>query len=429
VEGLKAEIMSTLTPDRSYRALFRLPAVPRVLIGMQIARISQEMVSITMVLFALSAYRSSVIAGFATFFVIFPGLLVSPIAGTLLDRHGRTRLVVIDYLVAMASLFLIGLLAFAGILPAWLLMIIAAVTSLTAPLSATGLRSLFPLIVPAHLWERVNAMDSTGFVMATIIGPPLAAGIVALWGGPPVFIFIGIAFGAAAMVVAGVPDPPVQQTLARPLLVEAWNGLLYTWRNPTLRGLGFSIAVLNLAAGTFTIIVPIIILQRLQLGEQAVGLVFAVQGVFGLISAIMFGRADSRGRERIMLALPMTGLGLAMAVLLVRTELWTLIAVMAVAGFLNGPLDVALFTLRQRRTDPRWTGRAFAVSMSFNYVGIPIGSAVAGITAARSIETAIAFGVACGFASGILAMRLIPRESGHISAPAGSPQFSSTDQT
>src|SRR5687767_7519567 len=108
---------------------------------MQIARIAQSMVSVAIVLFALASYRSPVIAGMATFFSIFPGLLVSPIAGALLDRHGRTRLVVLDYLVALMSLTLMGVLAMTTALPAWLLMVIASVASLMGPLSNTGLRS------------------------------------------------------------------------------------------------------------------------------------------------------------------------------------------------------------------------------------------------------------------------------------------------
>src|SRR5258706_9859165 len=132
---------------------------------MQIARIAQSMVGVTIVLFALTTYGSAYIAGVATFFSIFPGLLVSPLAGALLDRHGRTRLVAFDYVFALAALVLIGILALANQLPAGLLIVIAAIASLTAPLSATGLRSLFPIIVPNHLWERVNAIDSTGYVI------------------------------------------------------------------------------------------------------------------------------------------------------------------------------------------------------------------------------------------------------------------------
>ena len=136
--------------------------------------------SVALVLFALETYHSPSLAGIATFCGIFPGLLVSPIAGALLDRHGRTRLVMLDYFVALAALSLIGVLGLMGLLPAWLLMIIAAIASLTTPLSGTGLRSAFPLIVPSHLWERVNALDSLGYVLATVVGPPIAAGLVAL---------------------------------------------------------------------------------------------------------------------------------------------------------------------------------------------------------------------------------------------------------
>ena len=98
--------------------------------------------------------------------------------------------------------------------------------------------------------------------------------------------------------------------------------------------------------------------------------------------------------------------------LLLKSNLAVLVAVMAMTGLLNAPLDIALFTLRQRRTDRIWTGRAFAVSMSFNYVGIPIGSAIAGIVAARSIEAAIAFGVVTCLISAVLAVAMIPSRFG-----------------
>jgi MFS family permease len=398
----------SLAVDRSYRALLRLPSVGRILLGMQIARIGQSMVSVAIVLFALSAYHSPAIAGLATFFGIFPGLVVSPIAGALLDRHGRTRLVALDYLVALAALVVMGALALAGALPAGLLIVITGVASLTTPLSATGLRSLFPVIVPSDLWERVNAIDSTGYVVATIIGPPFAASLVALWGGPVALIVIGLSFGCAALVIARTVDPPTPAASKAALLTQAWEGLVYTWRNRTLRALGFSISMLNLASGMLNLVVPLIVLQRLRLGETAVGLVFSVQGLAGIVSAFLFGRHDSRGRERLMLALPMVAMSAAIAGLVLRSSLSVLVLVMAVTGALNGPIDIALFTLRQRRTEMEWTGRAFAVSMSFNYLGFPVGAALAGAVAARSIEAALISGVATCLIAGLIAEVMIP---------------------
>jgi len=400
--------MHMATEDRSYSALFRVPSIGRILLGMQIARISQSMVSVTIVLFALSTYGSSTIAGLAAFFIMFPGLMVSPIAGALLDRHGRTRLVALDYVFALVTLVLIGVLSLLHALPAALLIGIAGVSSLTTPLSGTGLRSLFPLIVPTHLWERVNAIDSTGYVMATIIGPPLAALMFSAWGGAVAFIVIGISFAVAAIIIAGAPDPTPQTENRSSLLTEAWQGLVYTWRNPTLRGLGFSISVLNLNSGVYTIVVPLIVLRWLQLDARVVGLVFAVQGVAGVVSAVFFGRHDTRNRERMMLVLPMILTGAAIAIMLFNSSLAIVVIMMLITGFLNGPVDIALFTVRQRRTDKNWTGRAFAVSMSFNALGIPIGSALAGAVAARSISTAIGFGVLVSVLAGVIAAVMIP---------------------
>jgi MFS family permease len=168
--------------DRSYRALLRVPTLGRVLASMQVARVAQSMVSVAIVLFTLERYGSPAFAGLVTFASIFPGLLISPVAGALLDRHGRIRLVILDFVVALVALLVIGALAVADLLPGWLLVVIATVSSLTSILSHVGLRSLFPILVPEPLWERVNAVDSNGYVVATIVGPPIAAALVALIG-------------------------------------------------------------------------------------------------------------------------------------------------------------------------------------------------------------------------------------------------------
>jgi MFS family permease len=394
--------------DRSYRALLAVPSLVRVVAGMQLGRVAGGMVSVAVVLFTLTTYHSAELAGIVTFVSLAPGMLVSPIAGALLDRHGRSRLVLADYVVAAVSFALIGTLALAAALPAWLLVLISAVASLTNPLSTTGLRSLFPLLVPRHLWERINAIDSMGYVVATIIGPPLAGALVALWGGPVALIAVAAVFVAAAVVAVGIPDPQTDGTSTGRLLVDAWQGLRYTWRNPTLRALGFSISALNLAGGVVTIVVPLIVLDRLHQGPATAGAVFAASGVGGGLAALAFGRINSAGRERAMLVVPMLGTAGAMALLL-GGQLGLLVASMTFQGLLNGPMDIGLFTLRQRRTDPAWMGRAFAVSMSFNFAGFPVGSALAGWIASRSIEGAVLFAVAACLLAALIAWRWIPR--------------------
>ena len=398
---------------------------------MMVARVAQAMVGVAIVLFTLDEYDSPALAGVVTLAYLLPGMVVSPIAGALLDRHGRVRLIIVDYVVAAAALALIGVLALSGELPPGLLVLIAGVASLTSILSATGLRSLFPIMVPRHLWERVNAIDSNGYVVATILGPPIAAALVAIVGGPPTLVVIAGLMLVATVPLFGVLDPATPTTGGAPLLREAWQGVLYVWHNRTLRGLAFSISTLNIAGGVSTIVIPLLVLRQLGYSELVVGLAFAVSGITGVVSSALFGRLDTRGREWRLLVAPMALTAPAIALLLPVAAatplgidpvvgLVLIVASQAGFGLLNGPLDIALFTVRQRRTDPAIMGRAFAVSMAANFVGYPIGSAIAGGLAAASLVAPIWLGIVACIIATVFAAVLVPQRAPAAPMPASS---------
>ena len=407
------------TEDRSYRALIAIPDLGRVVLSMQLARIAQAMIGVAIVLFTLAEYDSPALAGIVTFASLFPGILISPVAGALLDRHGRVRLIRVDYVIALGTMLLIGGLSLADLLSPPLLILIALVSSLTGPLSQTGLRSLFPLMVPEHLWERVNALDSNGYLVATILGPPLAAGMVALFGPQVAILAIGVPYGLAALALAGVREPVTRTASTGRLLLDAIAGLRYAWRNRTIRGLGFAISSLNLAGGISSIVIPLLVLDRLGGSELAVGLAFAVSGVAGMASVFLFGRVDSRGREWALLVYPMILTAPVTALLLLANSglgvsapavgFAMIVASMFFFGLLNGPLDIGLFTIRQRRTDPAWMGRAFAISMAFNFSGFPIGAAIAGVLADTSLDLAILVAVVACVASAFFAAAMVPK--------------------
>ena len=197
------------------------------------------------------------------------------------------------------------------------------------------------------------------------------------------------------------------------------------WGNRSLRGLGFSISTLNLAGGISTIVIPLIILERLGGTEAAVGVVFALSGVAGVdlggpVRPDRFAapgvaaaghpdgthgaggtpdaarRDPDRHRARAGSRSPCHCYSTAP---------------------LNGPMDIGLFTMRQRRTDPSMLGRAFAVSMAFNFLGYPIGAAIGGVLATTSLDAAIWLGVAA-FVATVFAVVLIPRQDdGYRDAP------------
>ncbi len=400
----------TVTPTPSYRALFAVPAIGRVLLGMQIARIAQSMIGIVMILFALQRYNDPSLAGLVAFASIFPGLLISPIAGALLDRHGRVRLIILDYIVVLAALVLIATLSLTGHLTAWRLVAIVAVSSLTGPLSSSGLRSLFPLLVPEPLWERVNAVDSNGWVLATVVGAPIGAVVAQIVGFEVAMVGIAVAYAIAALVIFGSPDPRTDVASTGNLLRDAWLGLVYTWHNRTLRSLAISLSTMNLGGGVIQIVVPVLILKHLGMGQDMVGYMFGLSGLFGVGSAFISGRIRTEGRERRMILIPATGFVFTSAIIIWPGSIVPIAVSMAVSGLLNGPLDIAMFTLRQRCTDPAWMGRAFTVSMNLNFSGFPIGAAVTGIMlSVWPVEVAIIFGVAANALGALLGYILIPR--------------------
>jgi len=395
-------------PAPSYRALLAVPSLGRVLLAMQVGRIAQSMISIVMILFALQRYDSAELAGAVAFASIVPGMVISPIAGALLDRHGRVRLIILDFGVAAGSLLVTAALALNGDLPAGLLIAICGVASLTGPLSGSGLRSLFPLMVPEPLWERVNAVDSNGWVLATVVGAPFGAVFAQILGFEAAMALIAAAYVVAAIVMIGAPDPRTEVASTGNLMRDAWQGLVYTWHNRTLRGLAVSLSVMNLGGGVVQIVVPLIILRRLGMGQDMVGYMFGLMGAFGVVSAFMSGRLRTVGREKMLIVIPAFGFTAATAILLWPAGLLPIALSMAVAGFINGPLDISMFTLRQRCTDPAWMGRAFTVSMNLNFSGYPIGAAIAGVLVGVSIEAALVFAVAANFVGAVLAYVLIP---------------------
>src|SRR5258708_13790628 len=162
----------------TYRRLFALRGFPRLAIGTLLGRMAGEMWQIALVLFVLQRFHSPALAGLTAFLALFPGLVLTPLAAALFDRHGRVRLLLIAFGMAAVALTSIAVLSRTELLTPPLLLVIVAVTSLTAPLSFSGTRTLFPLVVPSALWDRANAVDAATGSLAMVGGPALAGVLV-----------------------------------------------------------------------------------------------------------------------------------------------------------------------------------------------------------------------------------------------------------
>ena len=396
--------------DATYRRLFALRGFPRLAIGSLLGRMAGEMWQIVLVLFVLQRFHSPALAGLAAFLSLFPGLVLTPLAGALLDRHGRVRLILIDFSMAAVALTTIAVLSRTELLTPPLLLVIVAVTSLTAPLSFSGIRTLFPLVVPSALWDRANAVDTATGSLAMVGGPALAGFLVAGFGGEGAFLCTAGLFVLSGLVTMRVRDPQTRSAATQEsLLRSAWQALVYVVRNPTLRGVVVTFWMTNVPSGFLIVALPVLVLRQFHWGAQGVGVLWSVAGIATVVAGFVFGSIDTRGHERQLIA---SGMVLAaLACLLDVTQMpAVVVAAMALFGLAWGPINIGLFALRQRRTDPRWFGRVFAVSMGLNIAGLPVGSALAGPVVERSVTLALIVAAVIAVVGCVTPFLLIPRE-------------------
>jgi MFS family permease len=394
----------------SYRDLLADADVMALLAAAALSRFAGRMFSLAIVLYALVRFASPELAGWLGFVAMAPGLAISPVAGVMLDRFGPTWGIALDLGTSAAVVAAIAAADHLGGATPAVLLALVALFSLTSPLSAAGVRTLLPRLVPAEARDRVNAADTAIFTLADLGGPALAGGIFGLLGAVPAFAVIGAMFAAAAACTIRVRDvavPPSRGSVVR----QAPGSVGIVLRQPTLRALVVCYGLFQIAWGILTILLPVCVARAVPAAEAdaLTGLVWACVGLAGGCGALLAGTLGTTGRERSILAGGMAVTALAAWPLASAFGLPGLLAALVIAGFVAGPVDVGLLTLRQRRTDPAQLGRVLSVSISLNVAGFPLGTALGGVLATWSVPAGfIAAAVATGL--GAVAVGMIPRD-------------------
>lgn len=394
--------------EPSYAALLRVPGFGRVVLGTLLARLCGQMWEIVLVLFVLQRYQSPSLAGLTLLLSILPGLALSPVAGALLDRQGRIRLMILDYSVTAVLGGTIVTLSLGHRLPPTLLLLLVSLLGVSNILSITGARSLFPLMLPRALWDRANGVDTSMYSATAVIGPAIAGIVVARFGPEAGLLLTASVAAIAAVSLVGVHEPIARVDSGGPLLGDAWAALVYVVAHPSLRGLAITLFIANLGFGVILVGIPLLVLRQLHGTAATVGQVWAVVGLAGLAAGLLIGRVSTEGRERQLIA-GSIAIQVPTLVLLAFTDsLLVVFATAVIAGAAGSVINVGIFALRQRRTDPAWFGRAFAVSMSLNFAGAPIGAALSGPLLEQSIAVPLLLGAAISAVAVVAALLLIP---------------------
>jgi len=404
-------------PSPSYRQVLRLPGVSNLLLAACWSRLAGRMFSLAIILYTLGRFDSPALAGWVSFASMAPGMAISPLAGAVLDRMGAARAITIDLMVGAAVLAALVALHAADTLSPALLLALVAVYSLTSPLGSAGIRTLIPRLVPPHARDRANALDTSSYALIDVLGPVIAGLLFGFAGAAIALLAIVALYIAAALSLVPVigREPRPEAARARPLIADAAAGLLHVLRHRTLRGLAVSYALYQVSFGVLLVVVPVAVARAIEgrgMADTVVGLLWALSGVAGSLGALYAGHVQVVGRERQLIAWGALATAIAIYPLGAHMGLIGLGLGLAIVGLLSGPVDVGTLTLRQRRTDPAWLGRALAVSMSLNMCGLPIGAALGGMLVTTSLPLTLAIAAAASVLSALAIQALVPRENG-----------------
>jgi MFS family permease len=166
---------------------------------------------------SLLVYRhthSPFLLGVLQFATFLPILLLAPWAGSAADRFDRRKLVLISQLVATLLGAMLAGLAWAGLAPVWVVMLISLGLGVVSAFSAPASLALLADLVPRSQLQSAVALNSMTYNLARAVGPALAALSVRKLGIPASF---AINSGSYLVLVVGVllVEPAARQLASR----------------------------------------------------------------------------------------------------------------------------------------------------------------------------------------------------------------------
>jgi MFS family permease len=152
-------------------------------------------------LFVYRHTHSPFLLGVLQFATFLPILLLAPWAGSAADRFDRRKLVLVAQLVATALGATLAALAWAGLAPVWVVMLISLGLGVVSAFSAPASLALLADLVPRSQLQSAVALNSMTYNLARAVGPALAALSVRKLGIPASF---AINSGSYLVLVVGV---------------------------------------------------------------------------------------------------------------------------------------------------------------------------------------------------------------------------------
>ncbi|WP_332700254.1 MFS transporter [Bosea sp. (in: a-proteobacteria)] len=352
-----------------YREIFRAPGAVAFSAAGFVARLPLSMVTIGIVTMLSQARGEYWLAGSVAATFALANALIAPQISRLVDRHGQSRVLIpatLATLVALAGLMLATRLQ----APNWVLFLFAALSGLE-PSMAAMVRARWTEIYRGtpHL-RTAFAFESVVDEMVFMIGPVLAIGLSVAWfpEAGPLAATILLAFGMTLFVLQRRSEPPVH-----PQSASAGGSAI---RLGAVRVIALVMVAVGAIFGTSE--VTTVAFAEAQGHKANASLVLAAYAAGSLIAGLIFGAM----RLRLSLARQFV-LAIALAAattlpLLAVGSLWSLAAVLFVAGASISPTVIVAMALVERHVPPSKLTEGITWVMTGVGVGLALGSAASG---------------------------------------------------
>ena len=371
-----------------------------VWIGQIISILASGMSGFGLSIFMFQQTKSATAMGLMQVSFILPFLLLSPIAGVMVDRYNRKLMMMVSDLAAVTATFAILTLQATGYLQFWHLYIANVLFGLGNTFQWPAYSAAISTMVPKEQYGRANGLMSLMEAGPGVLAPILAGAVLATskTNGLTIILAIDvvtffIAIGALAFVHVPQPEKTVEgQKEKGSIWKEAAYGFTYIFKRPSLLGLQMIFFFGNLFAGIgFTVFAPMILLRT---GNNsvifgAVNSAAAIGGVAGGI--IMSAWGGFKKRTHGVLAGWMAA-GVFTAIFGFGTGLAFWIPFI-IGSSLVGPLiNTSNQSIWQAKVAPDIQGRVFTARRLIAWFTQPIAPIIAGVMADKWLEPSMTSG-------------------------------------
>ncbi|MBA2278084.1 MAG: MFS transporter [Chloroflexia bacterium] len=320
--------------------------------------------------------------GLISFAQAAPILIAAPIAGAVLDRIDRRRVLLVVQIINLTVVLAVGILVATGEVRYWHLVVAAIVAGSASGFDWPARLSLVLSLVPRARLQSAVALTAAAFNGSRILGPVIGGFIAASAGLALPFFFTAAAYVPFVLVLLTltvVRAAPVVRDRESPL-ANLLHGYRYIWRTPTIRGL-LSVDIVPLALGiSYFTMAPAIARDVLGLGERGLGLLLGANGI-GALSGTMLVAVFSRTRYRGRIVVG--GVACFATVLIafaLSSNLYLSLGLILLLGLVTSTYATMNDTLVQSLVDEEYRGRVLSVyTMLWGLT--PIGGLEAGFLA------------------------------------------------